>query len=365
MINVSAISRNAEQLQPAKLDWIQALRGLAALLVVLHHSASQVASAEPVQLGHKAFFVDRYLNPDFGAIGVDLFFVLSGFIMVFTTSRTRMTTLSFLKRRVMRIYPLYWIYCILAVLLHSTRYFGPIEGDVVTKIKSVGLYPVFWHNMELLRPAFVPQGWTLNFEMLFYVIFSLTLRLRPMVQLVVTALFMAAMCAVAQQFNGLRSAEIQLLSDPIVMEFPLGMLIGRLYCDKGAFLRPALSLGVGFIAILLVPLFWSSPTSRLFHLGIPAFLFVSALQLGTHTGGCRVPKGLLLLGDASYSIYLSHTVVLEVFQAAFVRLPVLRSVPCDFYYGTLVLVALAVGVASYRWIEQPILALARRSREAT
>src|ERR1041384_6244035 len=91
------------------IEVLQVFRGIAATAVVFHHAADEVGKIPAVAAGARAFHIGHWINTDVGAVGVDLFFVISGFIMSYTARRGGLREArDFMVRRLVRIYPLYW-----------------------------------------------------------------------------------------------------------------------------------------------------------------------------------------------------------------------------------------------------------------
>src|SRR5438876_1283510 len=157
------------------LEGIQILRAVAALLVVFHHALEESRAAIP---GPK--------SPDwlttFGAAGVDIFFVISGFIMLyvsFPAGGPPASPQSFLFSRITRIYPLYWICLATIIALKSVVRSSSLPGDPNVFLGSILLLP---GDYMILGPA-----WTLVYEMYFYIIFAATLIFgKPLISLVAT-----------------------------------------------------------------------------------------------------------------------------------------------------------------------------------
>src|ERR1019366_2869669 len=140
---------------------IQYLRGIAALMVVWHHGVGQLATLE------------TYFPFRFGTSGVDLFFVISGFIMVVTTAGRDVTPTEFIARRFVRVVPLYWVLtlALAATALVAPSLFRSVTLTAVSLIQSLLFIPHFSpSHAGMIWPVLVP-GWTLNYEMFFYVVF--------------------------------------------------------------------------------------------------------------------------------------------------------------------------------------------------
>ncbi len=283
---------------------VQVLRGVAALMVVAHH-ASQNWSANA--FGNTG---ETWLN---GAAGVDIFFVISGFVMAISSlgkGEGWAAARAFLERRLVRVMPLYWL----------------ITGLLMLKIglglvrNADGMHPIpFWFGLDslLLIPCrnasgqilpLLSPGWTLSFEMFFYVWFALALGLRKSVPGLLTIALGAL--AVVGIFRAESWPTVTVLCSPLLLEFLAGLWLG--HCARtGRVLeaRWAAPLGaVGLVAIWLLP----PATGSWMRLawGLCGFLAVqAAIALEGSLGG-RMPRWALLIGDASYSIYLTHSPLL-------------------------------------------------------
>jgi exopolysaccharide production protein ExoZ len=278
---------------------IQALRAMAALLVVFVHMKALAAMA-----GLPAGVMN------FGNCGVDVFFVISGVIMVFTVQRREMRAWDFLAHRIARITPLYWFITLVVFLtaavapglVHETRASLP---DLVRSL----LFIPYVRPDDMMEPV-VFVGWTLNYEMAFYLLFALTMLARP--RSVSFALCIAVIGGVTAWRACIPSPPDPLLNFytyPITLEFAAGVAIGwampRLRID-----RRFVPLAAAVAAISLAGVIFGEGLlpniNRAFATGIPAAgLVTSAMAL--ERLGWRVGSPLVLrLGDASYSIYLTH-----------------------------------------------------------
>ena len=151
---------------PHEVKSIHYLRGLAALLVVFHHSIIQLA---PVR--------DHYAHVEFGQAGVDIFFVISGFVIYLSNAKGRLGSGEFLKRRIIRIVPLYWLatLAVVAVAVVAPRFFATTTltaQDVAQSLLFVPAYSAAFPGQ--IWPVLVP-GWSLNYEMFFYLVFAVGL----------------------------------------------------------------------------------------------------------------------------------------------------------------------------------------------
>ena len=334
---------------------LQYLRGLAALLVVHYHAVGQVIG-----------LAGGTILPEIGASGVDIFFVLSGFVMWWATRDRNPVVSDFMLKRLIRIAPLYWFFTLavaaIAVvvphLLRATTFDG---WHVVASLLFVPVWhPFIPHNVEgAIAPIMVP-GWTLNLEVMFYLLFALTLRVqearRPWtVAALLLTLYLAARTV-------LWPTSLRFYGTDLLAEFMAGVILGYVI-DRLPRGRPRLWAGLFALALpaMLVMDHVRPPLIQSVTLGVPALLCVlSALQV-ERAGALPRSRLLALLGDASYSIYLSH-----IFTIAAMRL-VSRGVGLDVAIGSgvpFVLLCLAaagaVGVAVHLLIERPMLAALNR-----
>lgn len=279
-----------------------------------------------------------------GASGVDLFFVISGFIMVFTQSKNRRSAYDFLIQRVKRIVPTYWFYSTLFVALFV------IFPGAFNRF-STDFYHALSSFFFLSRPIFerdpvVGVGWTLEYEMMFYLIFGMSLLAKDnSVSYAVVSLSLTGLAVL----GGTRL---------IVLEFVLGILIGILYIHDNEYLKSKISsispffflVGIiGLCSSLLVHM----EVDRFFKWGIPASFIVLGLLYMSQPSS----QILTVLGAASYSIYLSQCFVIP----AFYKVVRLLAPHID---GTVLILASAfasilTGYLLYRFVEIPLCKLVK------
>lgn len=340
---------------------IQILRAVAALSVAIGHSQNFFAPhAERAGIA----FERSNLLP-WGA-GVDLFFVISGFIMVVSSERlfgTTGATWTFLGRRLKRIIPLYWAVMVLILVKMAVQ--GKPLPDGASLLTSFLFIPFDALGKGEARP-FYELGWTLNYEMFFYAIFALCLGLRRELAVALAALALAGLVLIGLAAP-IQSLQLATWTQPIVLEFTLGMGIALLYRRSvalGAELRWTL-LAFG-LAMLLIdalgtrsqPADWMTPNDllRVGGWGLAAAAIVAAMALAPPR---PAPAGRLALfgsalGDASYALYLLHPLVMGALSTLWFRVPVLAPLP---WLGALASVAFSalVALAVHRWLEKPLM----------
>jgi exopolysaccharide production protein ExoZ len=279
---------------------VQALRAIAALSVVVFHAIA----AWRDRVDGTAF---QWAN---GSAGVDIFFVISGFVMMVSSGRLVDQAdgwREFLRRRFIRIIPLYWLITtakLLGVFMlpGESRHGLPPLSNIISSY----LFLPSRDGLGNVTPV-LPVGWTLNFEMLFYWLFALALFTRTSV-LRVTAPVLGAL-SVAALFWTPDWPAIGDLANPLVLEFVFGVCIARLLLGGYRLERrwAWLLLILGGTAIATVPM--GGRVLQAVSWGIPAMMIVAGAVSLEASIGPRLPRWLLFLGDASYSIYLVHFVL--------------------------------------------------------
>ena len=332
---------------------VQALRAVAALLVVAQHAADVYHTRVVPGIS-----TSEWPN---GAAGVDVFFVVSGLVMVISSERLRDCSDGwrvFLRHRFVRILPLFWIMMIVkialvaampAMALRTQLHFGYV-------VASFLLLPV--HDASGAFQPVLPVSWTLTFEMMFYGLFALALFLRvPVLRFVTPILAALALAALARTSTWPAIGE---LANTMVLEFALGAWIGTLALH-GRIAPPGaaiLLLVVGFGIMLSIP--YGPPPMRLIVWGLPAAAIVAGAIGLERIVAPHLPRWLLSLGDASYAIYLTHAFVIPVVGVLVAKFNVASGLALpETMVGGIVLSALA-GVVVHRVVEQPLLILLRR-----
>lgn len=321
---------------------IQYLRGLAALLVVAHHALSQLAAPSP-----RLAFLQG---------GVDVFFVISGVVMWWTTCRRPAAPAAFVRRRLTRIVPLYWILTsvVVLVLLAAPRLMQTTRFDPAHALASY-LF-LAWPNPAVgigVRPLMIP-GWTLNYEMFFYGLFALALMLPVRRRLAALAAGFVLIVTAGALLPGLPPAA-GFYTRPIILEFVLGLLIAarlQAWRPRSAAL-PVLLFGVALTALAAGRWTGGEGLSRLVWLGLPAAALVACAAAAERVRAMpRIPLARLA-GDASYAIYLSHPLLLSAMAQAWKRSP-LEGAPAGLFVAAALPAAVLGGVAVHLWVERPV-----------
>lgn len=326
------------------LNSIQYLRGIAALLVVLVHV--------PVQLERMG-----YQNnwPDWFNMGVDIFFVISGFIMWTTTQGTAITPTQFLQRRFARIVPLYWLLTTITVIMMTVAPSLLQSGqfDLAHIVKSylfIGAEHPVTHKMQ---PVLVP-GWTLNLEMFFYVIFALALYLPARFRAGATVVSLTAIVACSAFFPNPNSFGGFYTSD-IILEFVYGIVLGVAFTHWKRVPAVRSTVLVGLICAVVGVILVASDLPRAISYGVPALMLVGGALVAESSGWVGYNRPLHAIGDASYSLYLTHGMLLSAAGQAW-RKSGAANLPFSGALFTIVSVVFVTvaAIAVYRWLERPM-----------
>ena len=328
---------------------LQYLRAFAALFVVFYHAEY----SSNLLMGHdlEAF--------EFGAGGVDVFFVISGLIMWITTCEGQKTPLGFLRNRVIRIVPLYWLFTLLSVLIAVA---APSITAIVLEaghvISSFFFIPWQKPGTDEWTPV-MAVGWTLNLEMFFYLAFAAALSFATRRRLLVICGFLTA-AALAGMILPLTGA-LKFYCSPVLLEFAAGILIGAVVAPRldGLTINPliyAAIAGLGLVLIVLLPWQQATDLGRLWVWGIPAVLMVGGAYLHERNMQTVRLPWLNTIGDASYALYLIHPMAISFVRAVFRKLGLVGDAPV--LTVAFFIVAIAVSVVSavivHRLFEKPV-----------
>jgi peptidoglycan/LPS O-acetylase OafA/YrhL len=326
---------------------LQLLRALAAMMVVVGHLQPLFARVHPALAW-----------VGLGRAGVDLFFVISGFVMVYTTRRGDQGPGEFARRRIGRIVPLYWLVTggVFAIALAAPGLLGASRPHPAWLVKSLAFIP-FDKGDGTFNPL-IPVGWSLNYEMFFYAVFGLCLFAPPRWRYVLSGAAILALAAPGLAGVHFTGVAAEFYTRPILVEFAAGMALGaafdRLPAQASAPAAAGLgALGAALAAGVLASGLLTAEPARVAAAGAAsAGLLTCALIL--ERSGRRAAGPALVLGDASYSIYLTHLFVTQAFAAAAVRLGLVTpAASALLILGALATVAIG-GVACFRLFELPV-----------
>jgi exopolysaccharide production protein ExoZ len=329
-------SKSGRVFRAGRLLSIQYARAVAAVSVVFFHACNDAG-------------VTHYPEQVLQA-GVDLFFCISGFIMWVTTFQSPISSREFARRRVIRIVPLYWTFTALAVLLAvAAPQLGKRTG-ATDAIASFFFVPAVNTATGQAQPVIAP-GWTLNHEMVFYVIFALALALPRRYRLLAVIGTNAVLALVGFVTNG--PLALSFYTNPIILEFVFGVIAGWIYTQGYRLSRQVSTATVIIGALTMIGLaaaWGQTAILRVVVWGLPAAVIVLALALTENTKPVKERPRLLFVGDASYSIYIVHGVLLSAMLSAInhVNGPIGVMIPIG---GPL---AVVVGLFVYRYIERPM-----------
>lgn len=332
------------------------LRAICAVFIVLFHAAGRddvTGSGEsPLE---QAFAL--------GASRVDIFFVISGFVLFLATySRGGEPPGAFLLRRIMRIAPLYWVFTL--VLAFAALGWPKLFPNLKPTAQDIAMSLFFIPHFSASKPdkiwPILVQGWALTYEVIFYLVFTAALFARRLSWLpIIAALFCGLVLAgVILQPAGALGITI---TDPVLLEFLGGALFAQAWLNgwrmsrQGAWLLLVMALvGLGagtWAAQHWVPL-------RAAFLGIPALMIVIACVMLDASRPWKKIGWVQEIGQASYSIYLIHGIVISVVARGFVLLKWADgSIASGLaFIATCGVAATLAGIVSWRLIEKPLAA---------
>jgi exopolysaccharide production protein ExoZ len=339
---------------PDRFLSVQYLRGLAALAVVIYHAELQL---------RRAGYVGWWPSPVLTGAGVDLFFVISGFIMWVTTVSRNTGPADFYARRVARIVPLYWFFTtvVVSVAVVVPQALQTTKFDLAHVVASYFFIPFPSPVDGKAFPILIP-GWTLNYEMFFYFIFGSCLWIGSrLCRLAAVTSILIALALAGYAFQP-QSTALAFWTNSIIIEFLFGLLLGWIVVAMPAHRSGGWALIASAVVTLGIAI--NIPDCpRFLAIGLPSALLVLGAVILERGGG--MPKWSLpkLLGDASYSIYLSHVIFLSVFGQLWRKLEIGSGPASYLAFAVLsVILSAAVGILVYVLIEKPLGKLSVRKR---
>jgi exopolysaccharide production protein ExoZ len=344
-----------------KLGWLQALRGFAAVGVVTCHCLINL----PKDVPHPGLFAVLY---QLGA-GVDLFFVISGFIIVHATQGDPggfRSAARFAFRRLRRIWPAYFV---LTLVIGFSSLGWSLIGDEENRlrlVKSILFIPVNYDTVYAHQ--IIAQGWTLGFEVYFYGIFAISLLFARARWLFLAAWWSVTLVAVPLAFHasltdGFQSYAatvypveyLKLATNPYIWGFVAGGIAGLIYHSalriESAGLCSALVLAAVAFAI------WNTFDSFVpgsVRVGLGFAMMIAVVSVASKTIEIRVPRVLSYLGDISYTLYLEHLAVIYVLQFVYLHLGLKAELSTFAHIPVMVAACILVAALSSRFLEQDL-----------
>ncbi len=329
-----------------RFDSLQVYRGVAALLVVLYHLGGNA------KLLYSTTFLWDFFT--FGYCGVDFFFVLSGFIIAFTSRKQvgqRGQFLPFLKRRLLRIYPIYWILIGPLILLiiaprSPIRTGHPSEWDEA--LSSLLLLFGHWN--------YNATSWTLTYEVFFYLVFSLVVLSRKLVLIPIIIAALSFVNLLAYPGEWLDRPEF----DPVVLEFALGVWIAVYYSRNssktlGSERALKLLLLCAWLVIPALRIVDLPEINRVWKWAPPYTLIILLSVFLERDFAIRFPRWWIQLGNASYILYLIHIPVIRIVNK--IAISICGTAPAVFYLVNVSLVAILcqMSIWLHHKLESPLI----------
>ncbi len=313
-----------------KIEIIQALRGVAIIMVVGFHFTEIIDRNGFLKSATGLLF-------NSGAAGVDLFFIISGFIMVFVTKKSLggfSNFKNFLLKRFLRIWPLYAVATISYAFINNHTLYSFNLVTIKNIIRSLLFIPMSYDNPPFFGYAYLSVGWSLNYEIYFYLLIAITMLFGRVKWLVFAVIIGITLVFVpflygnleAQPFNSKNSGFllVNLATSPIIWDFVYGVIIGLL------FINPYFAIKLKFIfqsklllITILIIVIWQYLSGFYgghgpFYWGFfMALLFLSLIFYDLNES-IKCPVWLIYLGNISFSLYLWHipirTLIVEFFK---------------------------------------------------
>jgi exopolysaccharide production protein ExoZ len=341
-----------------KLNLLQVYRGIAALLVVMFHLNDM--GKERLQ---QVTFFNLF---EAGWSGVDYFFVLSGFIMVYVhrSAIGKPDQLkSFLVKRAVRIYPIYWIITI-AVLL----FFLVIPGFANSKDLSIQHIFVSLLLLPQNDKPILDVGWTLIYELYFYFLFSLAIWFKPKysVPILSSWLFVTTLHYLKVVDFGGEAFLLNVVFGNMNLEFVLGCLAGYIVIKFGSKISKNRWIlfgvaNVGYVVLLVIFATTKLEFDRISTFAVLSALLIIGLASIDLKDSPKIPQILTYLGDASYSIFLLHSPLISATTKLVQKANLGKYFDSFFAPALIALITVVVGCLFYSLIEKPLTIYLRKN----
>ena len=340
----------ARMLKKDAIYSIQALRAIAASLVVVLHSYVYLEARNIIPN------VPNFVNS--GRAGVDIFFVISGFIMIYISGKdfgVKGKAGRFITKRIIRIVPIYWFYTmVMATLLFVFPYLFS-QGKTFSLghlLASLSFVP--WPNSIGQIKPILSVGWTLNFEMYFYIIFSMLLLLQKKYFIPLLAIFLLSGFIIGLLYKP-QSSIFYVITSPLLIEFLYGSIIG-IYYKRGLMLSTNLCVFLitcGTTLLFLTGIYDFGDIPREIKWGFSGALLVTGFVFLERNGQLVIPSWLVELGGSSYSLYLTHIFIINATGKIWVTV---FGMMYDVFVIVAILSSIVAGHIAYILFEKPLTA---------
>lgn len=328
---------------------IQGLRAFAAVIVIF---------------GHLEQVLEKLHIGSFGWSAVQLFFVISGFVMVCTTRSHRVSPVEFARKRIVRIVPIYWVMTLVVfgVAIVAPKLLTATEPNAVHLLKSLLFIP-FEKQPGVVQPVLF-LGWSLNYEMFFYALFTISLAFRR--QIVGLGFVMATLLALVGvgYFVAPTGVLAAFYTSPMMLSFVLGMAVALLLQRAPqAAGTPWKVAGVACLLaatpILFVGDYVLPQVANFVSVGLASSVMVASAVLIERWGWGLKNRLVLATGAASYVLYLSHAYIARPFQKLIVHFDLSAALIIPALCICLAVIV-AVALLLHRVLERPLIDLAGR-----
>jgi exopolysaccharide production protein ExoZ len=297
--------------------------------------------------------VSAEFPPLYGQFGVDLFFVISGFVMVYSSERLfgqPGAPMTFFARRLTRIVPLYWAATAIFV------WFVVPYASTKAVLGSLFFAPHIPPEVPLLL-----VGWTLIFEMFFYAVFAIALLAKRRFAVVAgVSVFLVSFSVVfGPEDAGLwvhppASSGVAYLAHPVIIEFVFGMMIALVYRAGGRF---SMWATIGLITFAFIWLVTTTPSAlpRPYSAGVAAALIVAGVSLSSMSSPKRSHfiRCVVFLGDISYALYCTHLLTFSFVAWTVTNLAISPVGHALAYMGAMLSTGLVIAAGTYLVFEKP------------
>ncbi|WP_099073944.1 acyltransferase family protein [Proteus alimentorum] len=342
---------------------IQYLRGIAAIYVVLYHFRIYLNDNLLIKkLGDILF--------DYGYFGVDLFFMISGFVIVLSTEK-KSEKKDFIIKRLFRIYPVYLFILSIYVYLDWNH----INNSDLLK-------SIFFIHLDYLKSApfygysMITPAWTLSYEIIFYFLFFISYSISHKYRVIICTILIALLFTIINlyfnndyaysaygsiNYNGLFCGLLKILSSQMIFEFILGMILYVIYKNItiNLYLMPIIGIVFLFSIVLII-----SPANSghgVFNIGLGCFALLFSLIFLEKNNNIIIIKPLILLGNISYSLYLSHLLVYRlILKDNFLLFKYINQLNATLKLFSITLLCILFSYFLYILIEKPSIKLARK-----